>query len=281
MVEATKQQLEGFLLRLKRIGLSRELLETAARVGWVSRGILYLLLGALATLAAIGEGGALHDGKGVVRWVMSLPAGTVLVGLSACGFVGYAVYCAALVIFGQDNTDGALASTFARLKGAVGCIVYGSLTVTCIQLLLGHHQQGDNKRVWISSLLMQPWGRVLVGALGVGLIGFGIYQCVYAISAKHRDEVNGQAMSTNERQAFLWVGRAGLIARGFVFGVLGYFTLRAAIKVAPASSSTSTSDALREIRDVGWAPLAVIALGLVAYGVLQLFYAKYRKIELA
>jgi hypothetical protein len=32
---------------------------------------------------------------------------------------------------------------------------------------------------------------------------------------------------------------------------------------------------------VGWVPLAIMALGLAAYGVLQFFYAKYRKVELA
>ena len=121
----------------------------------------------------------------------------------------------------------------------------------------------------------------MLGIIGAAVIAFGIYQCVYAASAKHRKEVHGQAMSPRERTAFLWIGRAGLIARGVVFGVIGYFMLRAAIKAAPGGTSTSTSDALREIRDVGWVPLAVIALGLVAYGILQLFYAKYRKIELA
>ena len=281
MVEPTKQQLQGLLLRLKRIGWNREWIETAARVGWVSRGVLYLILGSLATLAAVGEGGGLHDGKGVMRWILSLPAGTLLVALSACGFAGYALYSAALMCFGQEKTDGPMAAVVARLKGAIGCVVYGSLTFTSVQLLLGHDNHGDEKRVWIATLLTQPWGRVVIGILGACVIGFGIYQCIYAVSAKHREEVNSQAMSMNERSAFLWIGRAGLISRGFVFGVLGYFMLRAAIKAAPGGTDTSTSDALREIRDVGWAPLAVIALGLAAYGVLQLFYAKYRKIELA
>lgn len=281
MVEATKQQFQGLLLRLKRVGWNREWLETAARVGWASRGVLYLILGALATLAAVGEGGGLHDGRGVVRWIMALPAGTLLVGLASCGFAGYALYCAALACFGQESARGRFAPVLTRVKGVIGCIVYGSLTLTSVQLLLGHHEHGDSKRVWIASLLMQPWGRILIGIVGVILVGFGLYQCFYAISAKHREEVNGHAMSANERGAFLWIGRAGLISRGFVFGVIGYFTLRAAIKVAPGGSETSTSDALREIRDVGWAPLAVIALGLVAYGVLQFFYAKYHKIDLA
>lgn len=279
MVELAQTQLRGFLLRLNRFGLNRDSLATAARIGWLARGVLYFILGALATLAAVGEGGGLHDGRGVVRWVMELPAGTMLVALAACGFAGYALYCAALAAFGQDNADSKWAAVLMRVKGAIGFVVYGSLTLTSVQLLLGHHESGDSKRVWFGALLREPWGRLLVGVIGVSVIAFGVYQCFYAASAKHREEVNGSAMNARERFAFLWVGRVGLIARGIVFGVIGYFVLRSAIHTA--SADASTSGALREIRDVGWVPLVVIALGLVAYGVLQLFYAKYRKVDVA
>lgn len=279
MVALAQEQLRGFLLRLKRVGLNRDTLVTAARAGWVARGVLYIILGGLATLAAVGEGGGLHDGQGIVRWIMKLPAGTLLVALSALGFAGYALYCAALLVFGQEDSDGPWASAFTRIKGAIGCIVYGSLTLTSVQLLLGHHRQGNSKEVWFVSLLHAPWGRFVIGAIGVVLIGFGLYQCVYAVSAKHREEVSVSAMGETESVAFLWIGRIGLIARGVVFGVIGFFTLRAAIMAAESGESTTTSGALREIRDIGWLPLVIVALGLAAYGVLQLFYAKYRKID--
>ena len=281
MVALAQEQLRGFLLRLKRFGMNHDTLVTAARAGWVARGVLYIILGGLAALAAVGEGGGLHDGQGIVRWIMKLPAGTLLVGLSACGFAGYALYCAALLAFGQENSDGPWASAITRVKGAVGCIVYGSLTLTSVQLLLGHHKQGNTKEVWFVSLLHEPWGRFVIGAVGVSLIGFGVYQCIYAVSAKHREEVRVSAMGQTESVAFLWIGRIGLVARGIVFGVVGYFTLRAAIVAAESGESTTTSGALREIRDVGWFPLVIVALGLAAYGVLQLFYAKYRKVDVA
>jgi hypothetical protein len=255
--------------------MPRDALETAARIGWTARGALYFILGALATLAAVGEGGGLHDNQGVVRWIMSLPAGTLLVGLAACGFAGYALYCGALAIFGQEDSP-----LVARLKGGIGFLVYSSLTFTSIQLLLGHHSGSDSKKTWIAMLLAEPWGRVLIGVAGICLIGFGLYQCKYAASGKHKQEVQAGAMSTRERSAFVWIGRVGLTARGLVFAVIGYFTVRAAFKAGP-SAAAGTVEALREIRNIGWVPLAVIALGLAAYGVLQLFYAKYRKIELA
>jgi hypothetical protein len=280
MVALAQEQLRGFLLRLKRFGLNHDTLVTAARAGWVARGVLYIILGGLATLAAVGEGGGLHDGDGIVEWIMKLPAGTVLVALAGCGFAGYALYCAALLVFGEENPNGAMAAAITRLKGAIGCIVYGSLTLTSVQLLSGHHTKGDSK-VWFVSLLTSPFGRVFIGAVGVIMIGFGVYQCIYAASAKHRDEVRVSAMGDKESVAFLWIGRIGLIARGAVFGVIGYFTVRAALAAATSGASTTTSGALREIRDVGWVPLVIVALGLAAYGVLQLFYAKYRKVDVA
>ena len=279
MVALAQEQLRGFLLRLKRFGLNRDTLVKAARAGWVARGVLYIILGGLAALAAVGEGGGLHDGQGIVRWIMELPAGTLLVALSACGFAGYALYCAALLVFGEENADGQWAALLTRAKGAIGCMVYGSLTLTSVQLLLGHHEKGGGKEVWFVSLLSAPAGRFIIGAVGVGLIGFGVYQCISAAGAKHREEVSGSAMGATESVAFLWIGRIGLIARGIVFGVIGFFTVRAAVAAASGGTSTSTSGALREIRDVGWVPLVIVALGLAAYGVLQLFYAKYRKIE--
>jgi hypothetical protein len=281
MVALAQQQLRGFLLRLKRFGLNRDALVTAARAGWVARGVLYIILGGLATLAAVGEGGGLHDGDGIVQWIMRLPAGTLLVALAACGFAGYALYSAALLVFGQENADSAFAAAFTRIKGAIGCMVYGSLTLTSVQLLLGHHKSGNSKEVWFVSLFHAPFGRFVIGAIGVFLIGFGVYQCMYAVSDKHRKEVSVSAMGDTESVAFLWIGRLGMIARGIVFGVIGTFTVRAAVMAANSGKTTSTSGALREIRDIGWLPLVIVAIGLAAYGVLQLFYAKYRKVDVA
>ena len=279
MTELAQQPFGGLLYSLKRFGLQHGTLELAARLGWAARGVLYLILGALATLAAVGEGGGLHDGKGVVRWIMNLPAGKLLVGIAAIGFAAYAVYGVALLCVGDESARGRFAGLAARAKGAIGCLVYGSLALTSDQLLLGHSSQGDAKRMWIASLLTRPWGRVLFGLAGVLTIGFGLYQLKFGLQGKHRNEVDGQAMSAAEQRSFLWIGRTGLAARGVVLGVIGYFILRAAIEVAPGGDN-NTASALREIRHMGVAPLATIAVGLIAYGLLQFFYARYRRVQL-
>jgi len=276
MTELTHHQLTDFLAPLKRIGLKHGALERAARLGWVARGVLYLILGALATLAAVGEGGGLHDGAGVVRWIMDLPAGVLLVGAAAIGFAGYALYGIALLCFGDRSAHG-FAAFMVRGKGAVACVVYGSLALTSVQLLMGHASSGG-KSIWIASMLRQPWGQVVLGLAGVATIAFGLYQAYFGLKGKHRDEVNGQAMNEAERRSFLWIGRLGLTARGIVLGMIGYFVVRTAIESSPSSSDTAA--ALREMRHFGVAPLVTVAVGLAAYGILQFFYAKYRRVQL-
>jgi uncharacterized membrane protein YidH (DUF202 family) len=214
-----------------------------------------------------------------MRWLVSLPAGKLLVGIAAVGFAAYALYGAALLCFGEEGGRGKWAPLVSRAKGAVACAVYGSLAFTSLQLLLGHASQGDDKRVWVASLLLHVWGRVVIGLVGVVTMGFGLYQLKFGVDGKHRQEVDAREMSATEERSFLWIGRLGLAARGVVLGVIGYFMLHAAIAVTPAQGE-DTAAALREIRGMGVAPLAIIALGLSAYGVLQFFYARYRRVQL-
>lgn len=271
----------GLKYALQRYGIDRRKIELAARCGWAARGALYLLLGGLAVMAAVGEGGGLHDGKGVMQWVLSLPMGQVLVGLAGLGFAGYAIYRIITAITGPDEDDDASAMkrVAARVHSLITAGIYGSLAVAAVQLLMGEQSSGsDGKRFWIAQALQQSWGPALIGAIGVGVMVFGLWQFKHAATDNHEENVRSGAMSRREKQMFVWVGRIGYSARGVVMLIIGYFTLRAALHASP-DESKGVDGALQQIGQAGWLPLAAIALGLIAYGVLQLFYARYRKVE--
>jgi hypothetical protein len=63
-----------------------------ARSGYVARGVVYLIVGGLAVLAALGSGGETTDSKGALRTIIQQPFGQVLLGLVALGLVSYAVW---------------------------------------------------------------------------------------------------------------------------------------------------------------------------------------------
>ena len=76
--------------------------------------------------------------------------------------------------------------------------------------------------------------------------------------------------------------RLGMAARGVVFGIIGVFLVIAARHANPAQAR-GVGGALHTLRQqpYGAALLAVVALGLIAYGCYQFILARYRRIEAA
>src|SRR5689334_3727047 len=71
---------------------ARPWLEKLARAGHAAKGVVYVLVGALAVQAALGFGGQTTDTKGAVRSVAQLPGGKLLLPLLAAGLAAYALW---------------------------------------------------------------------------------------------------------------------------------------------------------------------------------------------
>ncbi len=56
-------------------------LETLTRIGFLSKGVVYLLLGSLAVMAALHKGGQTTDQKGVIQFIAGKPFGELALSL--------------------------------------------------------------------------------------------------------------------------------------------------------------------------------------------------------
>jgi hypothetical protein len=76
------------------------------------------------------------------------------------------------------------------------------------------------------------------------------------------------------------ISRFGIAARGVVFGVIGIHLVRAALQY-DASEARDAGGALRALEQQPMGPwlLALVALGLFAYGIYELLRARYRIIH--
>ncbi|BBI51576.1 hypothetical protein HORIV_39970 [Vreelandella olivaria] len=70
----------------------RDAITLYARMGYASRGIVYVLVGGLAALAAFGQGGQTEGSRGALERLLTAPFGNVLLGLIAVGLLGYAMW---------------------------------------------------------------------------------------------------------------------------------------------------------------------------------------------
>jgi len=127
-------------------------------------------------------------------------------------------------------------------------------------------------------LLAQPLEQFLVGACGLIVLGVAISQFWRAASASFMRQYDTAAMRTEERTWARRVGRLGLAARGVVFALIGAFLLMAAWTANPreAAGFASSLDSIANNPSGPWL-LALVALGLVAYGLHCFWEARYRR----
>lgn len=259
-----------------------EWLQKLARFGIATKGVVYVIIGALAVMAAMGRGGGrITDSEGAVRTIGAQPFGQLLLGATAVGLVGYVFWRFAQAVFDADGAGDDARGLLKRLGNATSGLTYAALAVGAVQTISGSRSAGgDSTRNWLDSLLTGgDVGRFAVALLGVVLVGVGVFQFWKAVKADFMREVDVYAMSPTVRTWTQRLGRLGHAARGVVFPMLGWFLIRAATR-SDASEWRGTAGALRELatQSHGTLLLAVVAAGLVAYGVYQIVLSRYRLI---
>jgi hypothetical protein len=63
-----------------------------ARIGYASRGVIYLVIGSLSLMTAAGSGGQTTGSKGALATIASQPFGRVLVAVLIFGLLGYSAW---------------------------------------------------------------------------------------------------------------------------------------------------------------------------------------------
>ena len=67
-------------------------IERLARIGYVAKGVVHILVGWIAAQAAIGSGGSTTDSSGALRTIVDEPMGRTILWIIAAGLLGYALW---------------------------------------------------------------------------------------------------------------------------------------------------------------------------------------------
>ena len=256
--------------------------ERAARLGYLVRGLLYVVMGFLAFQVAQG-GDREADQQGALRLLAATPLGSGLLVVAAVGLAGYGVWGvvrAVLDPLGKGTDAKGLAQRAAYL---VSGLAHGALCVAAVRLLThtGGEEGGSSDVAATSTawLLGQPFGAWLVGAAGLWMIGAGLGELYLAYSKDFRKDLRREAMGARELGAATFAGRAGMTARGVVFGLIGAFLVQAALN-ADANRARGVDGALESLAAAPHGPalLGLTAAGLAAYGVYSALCARWMRI---
>jgi hypothetical protein len=260
-------------------------MEWAARVGFAARGLVYVLVGGLAVLAAAGHGGGATGTRGALRRLLYEPFGRVMLAAAAAGLACYAAWRFVESLADAERLGRTPVALLIRAGLFVGGAITAALALEAARLALmgsGHHRDptGDRAaRDWTATLMAEPLGAWLVAGVGAGFIAACFYQ-LYKVYRKRVDRgVELDRLSPGAARLIRTVAWLGTAARGAVFFVLGGFLIQAA-RHHHAGEARGLGGALQSLTDRAFGPwlLGGVALGLVAFGVYQLLLARYRDI---
>lgn len=251
-----------------------------ARFGMIAKGVVYCILGFLTIMAAFNAGGQTAGKSDTLKFLYQQPFGKILLGIVALGLLCYVAWRFIQAIKDPENAGNGKKGAMKRTGYAASGIFYGFLIVEAIQMLFqgGSGSGGGNKnQELVSQLLNKPFGQILVSIVAVIFMGKAIYQFYRAFSGNFSKKVQSSNLQHDVKNIVRKAGLAGYTARGIVIGIIGFFFLKAAIQANPEQAQGSEG-AFKFIEDSPFGPylLAIVALGLICYGVFMFIKARYR-----
>lgn len=150
------------------------------RGGLVAFGVVHFLVGVLALRVAMGDGGEEASQRGALRTLAQNPVGPWLLGAVALGLFVIALWQLITAFVGHRQFDGAK-RVAKRLSSVLRTILYAFLGYQALQIALfgGSSKQGDEGEESVTaSLLALPFGGAVVALVGLGIVGYGVYQIV-------------------------------------------------------------------------------------------------------
>jgi hypothetical protein len=254
--------------------------EWFARGGYAAHGCVYIIMGGLSVLAALGVGGQTTGAKGALLTLLSQPFGFALLGLVAFGLLCFSVWRIAQSILDSDRLGNDRKALVRRIGYGVSGATHAGLAFFAISVIFGvrtaRGSDDQSARDWTAYLLAAPYGRWVVGAVGLIIVAAGIWIALKGLSKSFEKDLA-------VRQLRRWVvplGRLGFMARGLVFLIVGVFLVNAALHVNP-DEARGLGGALRALQAqaFGWMLFGITAFGLLAFGIFQLIVAYYRRID--
>ncbi|MGG5172322.1 DUF1206 domain-containing protein [Pseudarthrobacter sp. J1738] len=248
-----------------------------ARSGYAAIGLVHVLIGVTALRLALGEKGD-ADQSGAVSQLASNPFSLALLwaGFIVCAVL--ALYLASEALMGW-RFGASKHQVKNRLKAGGQAVVLAAAAIAFGGFALGQSSDsGQSSKKLSADLMSSTPGTVLLAAIGAGLMVAGVVFVVIGVRRGFEKHLRGQPSGTTGT-AFIWLGVAGYCAKGVALAAVGLLIVVATVKHDP-SKSGGLDEALKAFlaQSFGVWIVALIGIGLIAYGLFSVLRSRYQRL---
>ena len=254
-----------------------------ARLGFYSKGFLFIVIGVLAILLVVGlDGGKIADATGALAAVSDRPFGKVLLIIFIVGAVAHGTWN---ILRGAADIDDAGKNWLGIIKRSISVITgffYLGLAISAIEIIVAVRDTDGSSQAeetFISLVLAVPvLGALFIGLVGLGVIGAGFHECYSGVTGKFRENYRLWEITGFHLTFINVLGVLSFTARALILVLMGYFFVRAA--VYHNTGAIGMDAALLVLLRSSYGRLLVLltAIGLFCHGVLAFYEARYRRI---
>lgn len=245
--------------------------EKAARAGYAVSGALHIVLGLLIAQIGLGGGGAEASSSQALSSLSDNTFGVVILWVAVVAFAALALWQLADAIRPHDDAKD-------RVKAAAKAGVYAVLAFTAVSIAMGSSGGGGDSQAQglVGKALGWPGGQLIVGAVGLAILGAGVFHVVKGAKKKFMQDLAG--VPTKSGRMVRALGTTGYIAKGIALAAVGVLFVYAAATADP-DKAEGLDGAIESLLGLpgGAIIVVVVGLGFAAYGLYSFVRARYAK----
>jgi len=253
-------------------GTEKGVPEALARFGFFARGLVYVLVGLVAARVAILQRGRATGPADALARTLTGWNGRLVLAAVAAGLFSFVLFRAAQCVRTRRR--------FAQI-GYIGS-AFGNLflAIAALRILFHFHAGGDaaGLRALGTRLVADAWGRGALELGGAIAVVAGGVEMARAFLGRLPPDFTAAIMARDRKRWTSALARGGVFAHGLVIAVAGASICRAGFEANPRALS-GTEAARRTIKRAEAGPVlfALVAAGLLAYGLSLLVLAAHRR----
>lgn len=254
-----------------------EAVNLMGRLGYGARGVIYFLVGASATIAAVRPGQRPAGPTDALQLGHGYPIG---VGFLLVVAFGLACLAGWFTIAGFQTARRAGARDWWRGIGMFGdAVVYIAFMIDVAGIAFGIWQGGGERSLqsWTAWVSAHAYGRALVGLVGAAVLVGGIGLVVWGLIG---DVDKGVALPATEKRLVRAIARYGIAGRGGAIALVGACLIAAAAYGNPREAH-EVGGMLAALRGApyGRALIGLFGLAFIGSSLFDFVAAFYRRFD--